>query len=110
MLVLGGNVVDDEWVIPMIQRKMDEGWVFWIVQRNPLREEQLRRVEDIGPNRHVIIRDRAARELFEQGRIGLADTNADTRRDDQGGRPRRTTSAREAARSDTVAHPPLAGG
>ena len=30
----GWDSSDDEWVIPLIQQKMNEGYVFWIVRRN----------------------------------------------------------------------------
>ena len=66
---------------------------------------RLERVEDVGDSRHVIIRDEAARQLFEQGRIGLVrdeETDAQT--------VGRARTAREAARNDTVAHRGLRGG
>ena len=101
----GWDAEDDQWVLPMIRRKMDEGYVFWIVQRRPLREVQLTRVEDIGENRHVIIRDEVARTLFEQGRIGLAqddDVEVET--------VRRAHTPEEVVANDTVAHRGLRGG
>jgi hypothetical protein len=102
----GWDETDDEWVIPMIRRKMAQGFVFWIVKRNPLREIRLERVADIGDSRHVIIRDEAARTLFEQGRIALASD------DDENDvvRLHRAESAEEAASHDAVAHRRLAGG
>jgi hypothetical protein len=101
----GWDESDDEWVIPMIRAKMEQGFVFWIVKRNPLREIRLERVEDAG-DRHVIIRDDAARTLFEQGRIGLvaSDDEHDVRTE------RRATSAEDAASHDAVVHRRLRGG
>ena len=102
---LGWDAEDDAWVLPMIRRKMDEGYVFWIVQRRPLREVQLTRVEDIGDNRHVIVRDSEARTLFEQGRIGVAqDDEAEIET------VRRAQTAEEAVANDTVAHRGMRGG
>lgn len=101
----GWDAEDDQWVLPMIRRKIDEGYVFWIVQRRPLREVQLTSIEDIGENRHVIIRDDSARVLFEQGRIGLAqddDTEVET--------IRRARTAEEVVANDTVAHRGMRGG
>lgn len=101
----GWDERDDEWVIPMIQKKMDEGFVFWIVQRDPLREVQLQRVEDVRNIRNVIIKDGDSRILFEQGRIGLV-------AEDQSEvvRLRRARSAADAASNDTLAHRRPGGG
>jgi hypothetical protein len=102
----GWDAAEDEWVIPMIRAKMEAGYTFWIVERNPLREVRLERADALGENRHVVIRDAAARELFEQGRIGLASIA-------EHGEARVLRRARtpgEAAAADTVAHRPLRGG
>lgn len=102
----GWDEADDEWVLPMIRQKMAQGYVFWIVRRNPLREVQLERVDDVRDVRHVIIRDQAARTLFEQGRIGIvADDD-----DDHVETVRRARTAEEVASNDTVAHRRLGGG
>ncbi len=101
----GWDPADDAWVLPMIRRKMTEGYVFWIVKRDPLREVQLHRVDDLGDNRHVIIRDEASRQLFESGRIGLAAAN-----DEPVETVRRAETADEVVQNDTVAHRPLRGG
>lgn len=106
----GWDAQDDHWVLPMIRRKMAEGFIFWIVRRPPpsfrLQEIRLQRVEDIGENRHIIIRDEDARELFEQGRIGIV-TEADDE-DIETVRPART--AEEVVANDTIAHRGLRGG
>lgn len=104
---LGWDEADDAWVLPMIRAKMEAGFVFWIVKRNPLREVRLERVEDIGRggDRHVIIRDDASRQLFEQGRIGLVRDDLDDR--EVVGRAR---TAEEVVANDTVAHRALQGG
>jgi hypothetical protein len=104
----GWDAEDDEWVLPMIRRKMDEGYVFWIVRRRPLREVELTRVEDIGENRHVIIRDQDARTLFEEGRIGLVQGDADE--DEPVVTERRARTPEEVVANDTVAHRSLRGG
>jgi hypothetical protein len=103
---LGWDAADDEWILPLIRRKMVEGYVFWIVRRNPLREVRMERVEDIGDTRHVIIRDAESRELFEQGRIGLVSVDAE----DDLEVTRRARTAEEVVANDTVQHRPLRGG
>lgn len=102
------DAADDEWMLPLIRRKMEEGYVFWIIKREPLRETELRRVEDIGDQRHVVIRSQEARELFAQGRIALA-------AEDEGDGPEevvtgRARTAEEAVAADTVSHRPMRGG
>jgi len=103
---LGWDVADDEWMLPLIRRKMAEGYVFWIVRRNPLREVRLERIEDIGDIRHVIIRDAESRELFEQGRIGLVSVD----REDDLQVIGRASTAEEVVANDTVSHRPLRAG
>jgi hypothetical protein len=103
---LGWDAADDEWMLPLIRRKMAEGYVFWIVRRNPLREVRMERIEDIGETRHVIIRDAQSRELLEQGRIGLVTVDADDDLEVVG----RASTAEEVAANDTVSHRPLRGG
>lgn len=101
----GWEATEDEWVIPMIQKKMDEGYVFWVVRRHPRGEVRLRRAQDALPAREVIVKDDDARILFEQGRIGIVSqppTEAE--------RERRATSAADAAANDTVAHRQPRGG
>ena len=102
---LGWDPSDDEWVLPMIRRKMAQGFTFWIVKRNPLREVQLERIEDLADARHVIIRDDDSRQLFESGRIGVI-ANDESDLDTVG----RATTAEEVVRGETVAHRPLRGG
>jgi hypothetical protein len=102
----GWDAADDAWVLPMIRKKMAEGFVFWIVKRNPLREIRLERAEDVTDTRHVIIRDGDARKLFEEGRIGLAAVDDD----DEIQTVRRARTPEEVASNDTVAHRGLRGG
>lgn len=101
----GWDAEDDARIVPMIQRAMDQGYEFWIVKRNPMREEQLTTITDLQDIRHVILRDQDTRELFEQGLVGLInDTDAPLET------VRRAGSAAEAATNDTVAHRRMAGG
>lgn len=93
-----------ERVVGIIQRMMDDGYVFWIVKRDPLREEELEDIEDLTNNRHVVIKDDDFRELVEAGVLYR------TRDDATLTQERRTEDAREAAVNDTVAHRPLRGG
>ena len=108
-LTFGWEANDDRWVIPMIQKKMDEGYVFWIIRRNPMREVKVRTAQEAEETRNIIIKDADARILFEQGRIGLV-RNTVAGRDAELIRERRARSAEDAARSDTVAHRPARGG
>jgi hypothetical protein len=99
---------DSSWIIPLIKAKMDQGYEFWIVKQEPLREERLVNLSDLHQDRHVIMRDPVARELFEQGRISMV-ADAD---DDEGdlevtGRAR---TAEEVVANDTLAHRPQRGG
>jgi hypothetical protein len=112
-ITFGWEKADDEWVEKMIQKKMSEGHVFWIVRSSPMREERLTRVKDINDDRHVVIRDPDARKLFEQGKIGIMERprGAAQADDDKTIEPmRRAASAAEAARSDTVSHAQARGG
>lgn len=102
---LGWDPQDDEWILPVIRKKMADGYAFWIVRRDPLREVLLERVEDLGETRHVIIRDEDSRDLFEKGRIGIV-TADDEMLETVG----RATTAEEVVRNETVAHRPLRGG
>lgn len=104
-LSIGWDEEDDRWMLPLIRKKMDEGYVFWIIRRRPLREVRLERIEDIGQNRNILVLDDTARELFEQGRIGLV---SDIDEDDVV--ERRARTAEEVVANDTVAHRPLRGG
>jgi hypothetical protein len=113
---LGWDEADDEWVIPLIRRKMEQGYVFHAVrmvnrrgQEPTTREVRLRRVEQIGPTRRVLIHDEEAQKLFNEGRIGLHVEPADAGEFvfDRG---RRITDPREAVREDTIAARPMRGG
>lgn len=105
----GWQDADDTWVIPMIQKKMDEGYVFWIVRRNPTREVRIRTAEEAKATRKIIIKDNDARILFEQGRIGIVSQSV-AGRTEETVRERRAHTAEEAASNDTVVHRPARGG
>ena len=105
----GWTADDDAWIIPMIQKKMDEGYVFWIVKRNPLREARLRTADEAKETRSVVIKDADARQLFEQGRIGIVAQPVGERQEEMV-RERRARNAQEAATNDTVAHRQARGG
>jgi hypothetical protein len=101
----GWEEKDDEWVIPMIQKKMDEGYVFWIVRRPAEAAVRLRQARDALPLRSILIKDDASRILFEQGRISMVSQDSA-----EVVRERLATSAADAAANDTVAHRRPAGG
>lgn len=102
----GSEEKDDEWVIPMIRRKMDEGYVFWIVRRPAEAAVRLRRVEDAVPLRSILLKDDIARILIEQGRIGIVSQP----QPEVSERVRSADDAADAAANDTVAHPRPVGG
>lgn len=111
--VLGWDAADDDWVIPLIRRKMEQGFTFWgvrLVGRGPgTREVRLRRVEQVGPTRRVLVHDPDAQALFNEGRIGLH-VNPGPEGEFVFERGRRITDPAEAAREDTVAMRPTRGG
>lgn len=106
---IGWDARDDGWAIPMLQKKIDEGYDLWIVRRDPVREVKLRTAAEIGDVRKVTIKDEAARILFEQGRIGIVAMPAGQRNAEQT-LERRADSAEEASHHDTVAHRAGRGG
>lgn len=97
---------NDEQVIPAIQRLMDNGYVFWIVRRDPLREDELEadEINELRENRHIIIKNEDFAELMRAGVMRLTNDDADLTRE------RRATDAADAAANDTVAHRPLRAG
>jgi hypothetical protein len=107
--VYGWDPADSEWVIPMIQKKLDEGYTFWIVKGLRQRQTKLRTAADARDLRSVIIKDPDARQLFEQGRIGIVARPVEGR-DDEYRLERRAASAEEVAANDTVAHRAHRGG
>jgi hypothetical protein len=96
---------NDEQMIPTIDRLMREGYVFWIVQRDPLREAELEDTEDLRTNRHVIVKNEDFAELMAAGVLRLS--NRDTAPLQQ---ERRAADARDAVANDTVAHRRIQGG
>lgn len=132
---LGWEPADAEWVLPMIQKKIDEGYSFWILKPGPV-VQKIRRVSELTANdrREVIVKDTDARILLEQGRIGIVSRPAAAPPPRQGdpaepgdmprarARPAaaaaegeretvgRARTAEEVANNDTVAHKPLRGG
>jgi hypothetical protein len=105
----GWDANDDQWVIPMIQKKMDEGYSFWIIRRGPTREVKLRTADEAKLTREIIIKDGDARILFEQGRIGIVSQPV-SQRNEEFVRERTARTAEEAAANDTIAHRPARGG
>lgn len=107
----GWDAADDEWVLPLIQSKMDQGYNFWIVKPkrlgNGVTERQIRKVSQVGPTRRVMIHDEDARKLFEGGRIGM---HVKARAEDDYVFERRARTAREAVENDTIAHRAPRGG
>lgn len=108
----GWDAKDDSWVIPMLQKIIDDGYELWIIRTDPTREVKLRHVRPAAlDTRKVVMRSDVARQLFEQGKIGMiAHPVAGSDTDFTLTRERRATSARDAASNDTVAMPRAAGG
>jgi len=106
-ITIGWSEADDASMIPMIEKKLREGYSFFIVQG----EEQVRlqRVDQIGDARTVVMADRDAEQLFAAGKVGLvqkaqrvANRIIDTLR--------RSRNPAEIARENTVVMRPMAGG
>ncbi len=105
---LAWDSADDAEMLPWIRRMLNEGAIFYIVTRSwPLREERLRRVEDIGSRREVVMHSEDADRVFRAGRLGVVDDDEDEDDIDHG---RRARTAEEVASHDTVAHRQLRGG
>jgi len=94
---------EDATMEALIQRKMDEGVRFFVVASVGERTE-IQRIQDI-PDRKVVFGDEDIQRMFDQGRVGFM---ARLRAGFQV--LRRTTDAREAARSHTWAIRQLSGG
>lgn len=98
---------NNDQIIPAIRRLMERGYVFWIVRRDPLREDELE-IEEIGElrdNRNIVVKNEDFAELLA---AGVLRPSRDDRADLHMGR--RATTPEEAASNDTVAHRPLRGG
>ncbi len=110
--VFGWDAADDDWVIPLIRRKMEQGYTFYGVRQiitGGTRERRLTRVEQIGPTRRVLVHDEDAQKLFNEGRIGLHVEPAGAG-EFVFERGARITDPAQAAREDTVAMRPARGG
>lgn len=105
----GWDQRDDSWVIPMFQKVIDDGYDLWVVKYEPTREVKLRRISEALPSRKVVIKSEHARQLFEQGRIGMV-ARPVTGTDDEYTIERRARSARDAAENDVIATRQPAGG
>lgn len=106
---IGWTPNNDEWIIPLIRQKMLDGYDFWIIRRDPVREVKIRNATEATLTHEVIMKDDVARELIEQGRIGIVAAPAPGRRPEVV-MERRAGTPEEAVAADTVAHRPLRGG
>ena len=95
----------------VIQKKMDEGYTFF-VKDDEGRELRLRAIADLQGRNAVQIGDRDAEALIRQGKIGIVDVADMIETDSEVTKTptRRTKSAREAAQSNTVATRRMGGG
>lgn len=108
----GWDADSDEWVLPLIAQKLKEGYVFRRVEKTtfaglPLtRKVKVEKVEDIGDSRTVLIHDKEARKLFEDGRIKLV------REREEGSyvAGKIVKDPEEIAKTDTIAHRQAVGG
>ncbi len=106
-ITIGWGEGDDVHMLPMIEEKLRQGYSFFIVKGED--EVRLKRVDQIGDVRKVVLSDKEAERLFAAGRVGLVEKAkgavrgvVDT--------IRRSTTAEEIVRHDTVAMRPMAGG
>ena len=102
---LGWDESDAEWIIPMIRRKLAQGYTFWIIDVDNNQRLKLERIEDLGDRRLLVMESPEAKELLEQGKIGLV-----VNEPEQVAHQRRSRDPAEIARNHTVAHRGLQGG
>lgn len=103
-VTIGWTQEQDAAMADLIQRKMDQGVRFFIVQPFGDERSQIQRIQDIR-GREVVIGDEDIQRMFSEGRVGFF------------GRIRagveiirRTLDSREAARSHTWAMRQFQGG
>jgi hypothetical protein len=95
-----------------IQKKIEQGHTFFIIEEGD-RHVRLRAIGDLQGRRSVTIGDKEAEALIAQGKIGIVDVGKkvqETSEMPQKRPARRARSAKEAARSQTVATPASRGG
>jgi hypothetical protein len=95
-----------------IQQKIDQGYTFFVLEDGD-RHVRLRAIDDLKGRRSVTIGDKEAEMLVAQGKIGIVDVGEqlqETSEVPQKRPARRARSAKEAARSQTVATPASRGG
>ncbi len=100
----------DDKMIAIIQRKMDEGFVFYIVKptlipmiRRTVKAKSIKQIRDAGS---VLIRDEALEKLFLAGSISTASAAADDAIEPL----RKAESANDVATNHAVAVRPAKGG
>lgn len=104
-VTLGWEASNDEDVRTIIQKKLDEGFVFFIAPSDhPEQHLRVRKFEQIGDRRQVIIPDRDFHELFVEGKIVVVGQpiTSDTARPVAG--PERARTADAVMANNTVAH------
>ena len=97
-----------EVMTALIQKKMDEGYSFFILDTEQ-REIRLRDIKDLERTKSVIIGDKEAESLILQGKIGIVEVVGLVEDEDIPTTTRAKTAA-IAAKSNTVQVPPKRGG
>jgi hypothetical protein len=100
---------NDEAVAVMIQKKMDQGVRFFIVQPFAGSEVEITRIEDI-VGRELRVHDEDFAKLLTEGKAGILSRAGTAIKDGAMNLVRRVTDAREAAAADTLAMRQPAGG
>lgn len=100
---------NDEAVAETIQKKMDQGVRFFIVQPFAGTEIEITKIEDI-VGRELRVHDEDFGKLLTDGRAGILARAGTAIKDGAMSLVRRVTDATEAARSDTMAMRQPAGG
>lgn len=106
-ITIGWSEADDATMLPMIEEKLRQGYSFFIVKGED--EVRLKRVDQIGASRTVIMADKEAERLFAAGKVGLVEKAKGMVRGTVE-TIRRATSAEDVVKNDTVAMRPFAGG
>lgn len=112
-ITLGWTEDQAAMMIEVLQKKMDEGYTFFI-QDETGRDVRLRQIGDL-KSRSITIGDREAELLIRQGRIGIVDVSTmviDSDDNQKTAKPsgRRAKTAHEAATAHTVATRKMGGG
>jgi hypothetical protein len=106
-VTIGWTDDNHDAMVEMIREKMAQGFTFFVVRGED--HVRLRKIEDIGTEREVVLDDSHAEALFKAGKIGLVE-RLRTAASDTIDTIRRAITPEDAATTNTVAIRPMRGG